>query len=478
MSTQSTKPVVFLAFANSSAYPLPSLATECNQLTAILEAAAKKGLCELVVRPYATVDQILSTFEQADLRGRLAVFHYAGHANSYELLLEGPDGDIALAHAGGLTAFLRHQRGLQLIFLNACSTQGQVQGLLDAGVNVVLATSQDINDQIATAFANHFYTFLVNLDTIEIAFAKAQAAVHTRHGGDTRHLYSPNTPVTTTTNGWPWDLYQRPDAIAASRWTLGDAATTRLLPFEPETVLIPAGPFLMGSMPGPGVAQHETPQHTVVLPAYRIGKYPVTNRQYAEFLKQMRTQEVPKHRGWFLREPPSSRLDHPVVAISWYDAWAYCVWLSKITGRTYRLPSEAEWEKAARGCEGWRFPWGDIWADGCANINGNETTSVDAYLAGASPYGCVDMIGNVQEWTSTLWGSQLDIPDVPYPQHLYDSETDTAHELLHQARLVQRGGSFRPTLDEVRSAARGHAHPSSKIAWRGFRVAMTLYKGG
>lgn len=286
MNERTTKPVILLAFANSSANPLPNLATECNRLTAILEAAAKKGICELVVRPYATVDQLLGIFEQTDLRGHMAVFHYAGHADSYRLLLEGADGQPALAHAGGLAALLRYQHGLQLVFLNGCSTQAQAQELLAASVNVVIATSLAIDDQVATAFAAHFYTALANLESIEVAFGKAQAAVQTTHGSETRHLYLVGAPPTVTTDRWPWALYQRPDVIDGALWNLSDAATTKLLPFEPATVLIPAGPFLMGSAPGEGIPVYETPQHTVDLPAYRIGKYPVTNRQYAEFLKQ------------------------------------------------------------------------------------------------------------------------------------------------------------------------------------------------
>ena len=259
MNERTTKPVILLAFANSSANPLPNLATECNRLTAILEAAAKKGICELVVRPYATVDQLLGIFEQTDLQGRITVFHYAGHADSYRLLLEGADGQPALAHAGGLAALLRYQHGLQLVFLNGCSTQAQAQELLAAGVNVVIATSLAIDDQVATAFAAHFYTALANLDSIEVAFGKAQAAVQTTHGSETRHLYLVGAPQTVATDRWPWALYQRPDTPNAGQWTLSDAATTKRLPFEPATVLIPAGPFLMGSPPAPGIPPHETP---------------------------------------------------------------------------------------------------------------------------------------------------------------------------------------------------------------------------
>jgi len=118
----------------------------------------------------------------------------------------------------------------------------------------------------------------------------------------------------------------------------------------------------MGCQPGDGVPMHETPAHEVDLPAYRIGRYPVTNRQYAAFIKRQHRQEEPEKKfGWLLREPPVRQGEHPVVGISWHDAQAYCDWLCRETGRHYRLPTEAEWEKAARGPKGWRYPWGDTW---------------------------------------------------------------------------------------------------------------------
>jgi len=133
-----------------------------------------------------------------------------------------------------------------------------------------------------------------------------------------------------------------------------------LLPYEPETVHIPAGDFLMGSNSG---ETEEAPQHEVKLPSCRISKYPITNTQYAEFIKQNRKQAVPKKAGWKVRQPPANKLEHPVVGVSWHDAQAYCRWLSAHTERSYRLPTEAEWEKAASwaAAEGQKrvYPWGD-----------------------------------------------------------------------------------------------------------------------
>ncbi len=114
-----------------------------------------------------------------------------------------------------------------------------------------------------------------------------------------------------------------------------------------EMVPIPAGTFLMGEGEG---------QHKVHLDAFRIGKYPVTNGQYAEFVAAT-GYEPPSH--WRGKKPLPEVLNHPVTYVSWHDARAYCAWLSELRGEEVRLPTEAEWEKAARGTDGRRYPWGD-----------------------------------------------------------------------------------------------------------------------
>jgi formylglycine-generating enzyme required for sulfatase activity len=243
------------------------------------------------------------------------------------------------------------------------------------------------------------------------------------------------------------------------------------LPFEPETVMVPAGPFWMGSEPGPNVATHETPRHQLTLPAYRIGKYPVTNRQYGELVRRERNCEVPK--GWSLREPPAAKLDHPVVNVSWQAARAYCDWLSRESDRHYRLPTEAEWEKAARGPDGRCYPWGNVWDDQCCQHSAEETAPVMAHDSGVSGYDVCDMLGNVQEWTSTLWGSEPAQPAFGYPyQRDDDREDPMAEQRLYQTYRIHRGGSYRDELAGLRCSARGFAPPDSKVGWRGFRVLM------
>lgn len=257
-----------------------------------------------------------------------------------------------------------------------------------------------------------------------------------------------------------------------------------LLPFEPVTVLVAGGDCWMGSVPGDGIPANETPYHPVQLPDYRISQTPITNRQYAAFLQ--RTGHVPPRKPrWFLQEPPPGKEEHPVTGVSWHDAVAYCAWLSQVTTRCYRLPTEAEWEKAARWNQAHqyaqRYPWGDEWRDGCCNLNRTETTPVNAYLAGASPYGCLDMVGNVEEWTSTLWGSRREVSDYPYPYRADDGREDPK-AATHLARLyrVHRGGCYRDAPSEVRASARGMAGPETAVSWRGFRVVLAivhLHKG-
>ena len=174
-------------------------------------------------------------------------------------------------------------------------------------------------------------------------------------------------------------------------------------------------------------------------------------------------------------------MDHPVVGVDWYDAVAYCQWLSQKTKRTYRLPTEAEWEKAASWVEdlesdplgGYKqtYPWGDEWHDDHCNTSNSQTTPVNHYPQGISPYGCYDMLGNVQEWTNTLWGSNLHQSDFPYPYQADDGREDPkADERLHRVYRIHRGGP----PNNIRCTARGASDPDSKIKWRGFRVVSDI----
>jgi hypothetical protein len=127
----------------------------------------------------------------------------------------------------------------------------------------------------------------------------------------------------------------------------------------PEMVRIPSGGFLRGSSEkGPIALTSEKPQRPIYLTVYWIGKYPVTNVQYTAFIEATE-RRPPEH--WHGDRPPKGEENHPVVNVSWWDAAAYCRWLAEVTGEPYRLPTEAQWEKAARGTDGRIYPWGNEW---------------------------------------------------------------------------------------------------------------------
>jgi formylglycine-generating enzyme required for sulfatase activity len=243
-------------------------------------------------------------------------------------------------------------------------------------------------------------------------------------------------------------------------------------PFEPELILIPAGEFLMGSDPQQDeyARDDQQPQHRLYLPDYYLAKTPVTNRQYRAFVAAT-GHEAPE--GWTNNAPARGEEDHPVVNVSWYDARDYCHWLSEVTGRSYALPSEAEWEKGARGIDGRIYPWGNQWdATRCNSKESGlgKTTSVHAYPQGASPYGALDMAGNVWEWTRSLWGKSGERPDYRYPYRPTDGREnlDAGREVLR----ALRGGAFDFNRRYVRCAYRGRDDPNGRDDSVGFRVGV------
>ncbi|MGD1055265.1 MAG: SUMF1/EgtB/PvdO family nonheme iron enzyme, partial [Nitrososphaerales archaeon] len=193
---------------------------------------------------------------------------------------------------------------------------------------------------------------------------------------------------------------------------VGDPRITQL---RPEMAKIPAARSKVGISEErarelaneAGLPSHafrvETPERVVELPDYRISRYLVTNMEYLKFLRETGRKSPSWWSGTVVG--PSFlpwKANHPVWGVSWDDAVSYCEWLSKKSGTTYRLPHETEWEKASRGTDGRDYPWGDRFLeDRCntaeAKIRG--TTSVGVYPNGASPFGLMDMAGNVEEWT-------------------------------------------------------------------------------
>ncbi len=223
-------------------------------------------------------------------------------------------------------------------------------------------------------------------------------------------------------------------------------------PIHLELLRIPAGEFWMGSDPEKDKAarDNEQPQHRVSLAEFYLGRYPITNAQYAAFKKI---------------EIPLGKENHPVVNVSWKDALAFSGWLSEQTGKNFRLPTEAEWEKAARGADGRIYPWGDEWDARRANSGESGikgASSVGKYSpAGDSPYGVVDMSGNVWEWCQSKYA--------PYP---YQPD-DGREELAGEAARALRGGSWRYYHGYCRAATRFWIVPAYSNSFVGFRVALS-----
>jgi formylglycine-generating enzyme required for sulfatase activity len=215
-----------------------------------------------------------------------------------------------------------------------------------------------------------------------------------------------------------------------------------------EMIYIPAGTFTMGDTHGDGDSD-EKPTHQVTLTAFWLDRTEVTNAQFARFIQAGNTA-----RGdW--RQYAGGKDQHPVVNVTWNDAVAYCRWADK------RLPTEAEWEYAARGTDNRKYPWGSTWEDSRARFSGNRggeaTAPVGSYPSGASPFGVLDMAGNVWEWVSSLYK--------PYPY----SASDDREDLNANGLRVFRGGSWGGDPWVLRSAVRSGVVPAGRFFNVGFR---------
>ena len=213
----------------------------------------------------------------------------------------------------------------------------------------------------------------------------------------------------------------------------------------------------------------------MTLPGYWIGRYPVTVAQFRAFVEasDYRPSDEDSLKG------PD---DHPVVRVTWHNTLAFCRWLSERTGVPVTLPSEAEWEKAARGTNGRIYPWGnEVPDERRCNFGGKvgHTTPVGRYspqlhsepgAGGDSPYGCADMAGNVWEWTRSLWGENWEKPDFEYPYDPKDGRENL--EAGDRALRVLRGGAFDDLAWRVRCASRDGDYPNSRLRCYGFRVIV------
>jgi formylglycine-generating enzyme required for sulfatase activity len=260
--------------------------------------------------------------------------------------------------------------------------------------------------------------------------------------------------------------------------TAGPGATRTRATDGAQMVPVPAGPFPMGS-PGadPRAGADEKPRHTVYLDAFWIDRTEVTNARYVQFLNALgahagacggrdcaetrvedRYSHILRQGGRYVVEPGFE--DHPATQVSWYGAQAYCAWAGA------RLPTEAEWEKAARGVDGRRYPWGDR-APGCDRAQygdcGGETVPVGANPAGASPCGALDMAGNVWEWVADWYD----------PAYYGFSPAQNPLGPDSGLRKGFRGGSWGYPPAFIRAGDRARNRPTYAGFNVGFRCAAT-----
>ena len=217
-------------------------------------------------------------------------------------------------------------------------------------------------------------------------------------------------------------------------------------------VYIPGGPFLMGSdsAADPAAQEDEQPQQSITLPGFWIMRTEVTNDQYAACVSAGACTE-PNNRHW--AKPTDAEL--PVTDVSWDQANAYAQWLGG------RLPTEAEWEKACRGTDARIYPWGnESPKPEHANWDGIEAKPVGSFPEGASPYGALDIVGNADEWTSSLY--------VPYP---YDA-TDGREDAQADGHRVLRGTSWHSLDVHIRCAFRDENDPAQTNYRTGFRMMI------
>ncbi len=275
------------------------------------------------------------------------------------------------------------------------------------------------------------------------------------------------------------------DARAQLAWRIGagnllaQAGDPRIDPYAPDMITIPGGLVSIGLEPDQldevvkrlahlGMVESwiakEMPRHQVALKPYRLARYPVTNREYVQFLDDTGHAELPS--SWTMRRYPAERANHPVYTVSAQSADAYAAWLMQRTGRAFRLPTEAEWEHAAAGFDAREYPWGDMFDPALCNTAECgllDTSAVGVFVGGESPFSLSDMGGNVEEYVAEDYA--------PWPGGAA-VEDDLVQ--IHGRYRVARGGGFSRFGDLARTRRRHGYNPRSATYAMGFRLAESV----
>lgn len=226
-------------------------------------------------------------------------------------------------------------------------------------------------------------------------------------------------------------------------------------PAPPGMVYIPSGWFWMGCAPNYEDYQcnkDEKPYHKIYLNAYYIDKNDVTVKEYTECVKAGACKEPGTNKG--CNYAVSNKLDHPINCVSWYDSQAYCKYAGKM------LPTEAQWEKAARGTDGRIYPWGNQWDASKACVDKDSTCEVGSYPQGKSPYGVLDMAGNVWNWCADWYYKDYYYYTPDHDPQGYDSGT---------SRVLRGGSWYDSSPSGLRSSCRSSYNPTVLDYSDGFR---------
>ena len=258
------------------------------------------------------------------------------------------------------------------------------------------------------------------------------------------------TPIQIVPTPTPKPLPPIPTPIPTPTPAPAGAEAPTVPPVAEMMVEIPAGEFTMGN---DGGDDDEKSAHTVTLEAFELDKFEVTNADFARFVEATGYQteaEKAGEAGW--RAYAEGKDDYPVVKVTWNDADAYCQWAGK------HLPTEAEWEKAARGTDGRLYPWGNEWDPAKANTKESGfrgTVTVGSFAEGVSPYGVFDMAGNVWEWMADWYQ--------PYPGSTYQSD------YFGEKFKGTRSGGWFQEANLVTTSNRSATDPSAANDDLGFR---------
>jgi serine/threonine-protein kinase len=443
----SSKSVILFVAANPANRPPLNSDLEQQEIQEALEWTDRDEKFRFEVTTAARV----TSLRRAIRSKQPTIVHFSGHGEVDGVYLEDNNRQAKLVEARALRDFFAQYPSIECVVLNACFTDDQA-AILAEKIPYVIGMKAEVGSDAAICFAKAFYETVGSADPYEKAYNSGAVALQMEG------LIVNAAPIFKLRPAVPVVQPAAPhQALLPLEWVAVDAQD----------------PFVMGSDPAqdPSAQPEEMPQDPVALGAYAISKYPVTNNQYARFV--MATPHPPPEHFQNGRVPPGKE-NHPVVNVSWNDAAAYCKWLSRTTSQQVRLPTEAEWEKAARGGDRRLWPWGndEPLSGGAApqrcNFNDpmGDTTPADHYPAGASPYGVMDMAGNVREWTSTQWGVDPTTAQYSYPYAADEREAANAPGAFR----IMRGGNYGVEAPLVRCASRTSAAPDYRSAYAGFRL--------